>query len=71
MQPRISMITLGVNDLDSSIKFYQEGLGFPRLDFGPGVAFFKLNGTYALPICSIVSESWAYHGSSSCRIVAP
>jgi len=46
MQPRISMITLGVNDLDSSIKFYQEGLGFPRLDFGPGVAFFKLNGTW-------------------------
>jgi len=24
------MITLGVNDLEKSIKFYKEGLGFPR-----------------------------------------
>jgi len=29
MKPRISMITLGVSDLDKSIKFYKEGLGFP------------------------------------------
>ena len=46
MQPRISMITLGVTDMDASIRFYEEGLGFPRLDFGPGVAFFTLNGTW-------------------------
>jgi catechol 2,3-dioxygenase-like lactoylglutathione lyase family enzyme len=27
---RISMITLGVRDLASSVKFYEQGLGFPR-----------------------------------------
>ena len=46
MKPRISMITLGVRDLDASIKFYEEGLGLPRLEFAPGVAFFTLNGTW-------------------------
>ena len=46
MQPRISMITLGVRDLAVSIKFYQDGLGFPRMDSPPEVAFFTLNGTW-------------------------
>jgi len=39
MKPRISMITLGVNDLEKSIKFYQEGLGFPKMETSPEVAF--------------------------------
>ena len=46
MKPRISMITLGVADLERAVKFYQEGLGFPRMDSPPGVAFFTLNGTW-------------------------
>lgn len=46
MKPRISMITLGVVNLDKAVKFYQEGLGFPRMDSPPGVAFFTLNGTW-------------------------
>jgi catechol 2,3-dioxygenase-like lactoylglutathione lyase family enzyme len=46
MKPRISMITLGVRDLAASIRFYQEGLGFPRLDSPPEVAFFTLDGTW-------------------------
>lgn len=46
MQPRISMITLGVNDLAKSIHFYEVGLGFPRMDSPPEVAFFTLNGTW-------------------------
>jgi len=47
MKPRISMITLGVSDLQKSIEFYEKGLGFPRLDFaGDDVAFFTLNGTW-------------------------
>ena len=46
MKPRISMITLGVSDLARSIKFYEEGLGFPRMESDPGVAFFTLNGTW-------------------------
>ena len=46
MKPRISMITLGVRDLSASVKFYEQGLGFPRLESPPEVAFFSLNGTW-------------------------
>ncbi|OOY36126.1 glyoxalase [Solemya velum gill symbiont] len=46
MKPRISMITLGVRDLSASIKFYENGLGFPRMESPPEVAFFTLNGTW-------------------------
>jgi hypothetical protein len=46
MKPRISMITLGVRDLAASIRFYEEGLGFPRMGSEPTVAFFTLNGTW-------------------------
>ncbi|MEH6629829.1 MAG: VOC family protein [Halopseudomonas aestusnigri] len=46
MQPRISMITLGVDDLDKSITFYEKGLGFPKMESPPEVAFFTLNGTW-------------------------
>lgn len=46
MKPRISMITLGVRDLQKSIEFYEKGLGLPRMDSPPEVAFFTLNGTW-------------------------
>ena len=46
MKPRISMITLGVHDLNAAIDFYEKGLGFPRMDSPPEVAFFTLNGTW-------------------------
>ena len=46
MQPRISMITLGVRDLAAAVKFYEEGLGFPRMESPPDVAFFTLNGSW-------------------------
>ena len=29
MKPRITVITLGVDDLEKSIAFYREGLGLP------------------------------------------
>lgn len=29
MKPRITVITLGVEDLDRSLKFYRDGLGLP------------------------------------------
>jgi catechol 2,3-dioxygenase-like lactoylglutathione lyase family enzyme len=29
MQPRITVITLGVEDLEVSLRFYRDGLGFP------------------------------------------
>ena len=46
MKPRMSMITLGVDDLERSVKFYRDGLGFPQLESSPGIAFFTLNGTW-------------------------
>lgn len=46
MKPRISMITLGVDDLEKSVRFYEKGLGFPRLESPPTVAFFTLNGSW-------------------------
>lgn len=46
MKPRISMITLGVRDLAAAVEFYEHGLGFPRMESPPEVAFFTLNGTW-------------------------
>ena len=46
MNPRISMITLGVRDLAIAIDFYEQGLDFPRMESPPEVAFFTLNGSW-------------------------
>ncbi|SDM62703.1 hypothetical protein SAMN05192555_11612 [Franzmannia pantelleriensis] len=46
MQPRISMITLGVSDLAASVRFYEQGLGLPRRESPPEVAFFTLDGSW-------------------------
>lgn len=46
MKPRISMITLGVRDLARSVEFYEKGLGLPRRESPPEVAFFPLDGTW-------------------------
>ncbi len=40
------MITLGVKDVQASAEFYEKGLGFPRIDSEPTVAFFDLNGSW-------------------------
>ncbi|RTL54306.1 MAG: VOC family protein [Rhodocyclaceae bacterium] len=42
MEPRISLITLGVADLDRATAFYEGCLGLPRLPTPPGVVFFEL-----------------------------
>ena len=47
MDPRISIITLGVFDLIKSIAFYRDGLGLPTsYKDGEGIAFFQLKGTW-------------------------
>ncbi len=46
MQPRISMITLGVSNLERSIRFYRDGLGLPQMESPPSVAFFTLDGSW-------------------------
>ena len=44
MEPRITLITLGVTDLERSIAFYRDGLGLPQRA-GEGV-FFETHGTW-------------------------
>ena len=46
MEPRISLITLGVTDLERATRFYEECLGLPRLKPPPSVAFFELGKTW-------------------------
>jgi uncharacterized protein len=56
VQPRITVITLGVNDLEKSLKFYRDGLGLPSegiegKEFEHGaVAFFDLKGGMRLAL---------------------
>ena len=46
MEPRVSLLTLGVSDLARSVAFYRDGLGWPKSTIGGGdeVAFFKTGG---------------------------
>ncbi len=45
MEPRISLITLGVADLARSVRFYQHGLGWSRSSAGgEQIAFFQTGG---------------------------
>ena len=39
MEPRISLITLGVADLARATRFYEECLNLPRLQTPPSIAF--------------------------------
>ncbi|MBI5456114.1 VOC family protein [Candidatus Kaiserbacteria bacterium] len=48
MKPKISLVTLGVKDLEASTKFYKK-LGFKEDENNDGIVFFKLqNLTLAL-----------------------
>ncbi|HPC04439.1 MAG TPA: VOC family protein [Syntrophales bacterium] len=46
MRPRINMITLGVRNMEEAVRFYEKGLGFPRMPFEGGAVFFTLNGSW-------------------------
>jgi uncharacterized protein len=56
MKPRITLITLGVDDLERSLRFYREGLGFATegivgAQFEHGaVAFFELQSGLKLAL---------------------
>jgi len=56
MKPRISVLTLGVDDLNRSLKFYRDGLGFKtegiigeEFEYG-AVAFFDLQNNLKLAL---------------------
>ncbi len=46
MDPRITLITLGVGDLERAVSFYRDGLGLPKRDGPEGIAFFETRGTW-------------------------
>jgi catechol 2,3-dioxygenase-like lactoylglutathione lyase family enzyme len=66
MKPRITLLTLGVDDLKRSVAFYRDGLGLPTdgiigTEFEHGaVAFFELSGGMKLAIwqrCDIAFDT--------------
>ena len=66
MKPRITLITLGVDDLEAAVRFYRDGLGLATegiigKEFEHGaVAFFELQGGLRLglwPRASIAFDS--------------
>jgi uncharacterized protein len=51
MQPRLNIITLGVRDLNSAVKFYRDGLGWPLSSASAGdFTIFKLSTGTALAL---------------------
>ena len=46
MEPRITLITLGVADLPRAVRFYRDGLGWPTIyEAGGSIAFINTIGT--------------------------
>jgi uncharacterized protein len=74
MKPRITLITLGVDDLERAVRFYRDGLGLEtqgivgaEFDYG-AVAFFDLQAGLKLalwPRKSIAHDTGIAPGSSS------
>lgn len=44
MEQRLSVVTLGVADLERSRRFYEQGLGWAKGTDDEGIAFYQLNG---------------------------
>ena len=44
MEPRITLVTLGVADLPRAIAFYRDGLGWSMTNDGKDIAWFALKG---------------------------
>lgn len=74
MKPTFAILTLGVDDLEKSLRFYRDGLGFPSAgivgkEFEHGdVAFFDLENGIKLALYSRENLAWdaqAARGQSS------
>ena len=64
MHPRITVLTLGVNDLERSLTFYRDGLGLEspgvvgqQFEYG-AVAFFQLQNGLMLALWPRTSIAW-------------
>jgi catechol 2,3-dioxygenase-like lactoylglutathione lyase family enzyme len=80
MKPRITVITLGVDDLEKSLAFYRDGLGLPTegiigKEFEHGaVAFFDLQAGVKLAIWPRENIAWdanipkTAHSPTECTI---
>ena len=80
MKPRITIITLGVDDLEKSLAFYRDGLGLPTQgivgkEFEHGaVAFFDLQSGLKLALWSRsdiaydTNTSQTAHSPSECTL---
>ena len=59
MEPRITLITIGVSDLPRAVRFYRDGLGWPTTykEGGP-IAFFSTAGTRfsLLPLAELAAD---------------
>jgi len=74
MKPRITVITIGVDDLERSLRFYRDGLGFPtdgivgqQFEHG-AVVFIEIQAGLKLalfPRTSIAHDSGLAVGASS------
>lgn len=45
MDPRISIVTLGVDDLEAAREFYTDGLGWPEDGSGEEIVSYRTGGT--------------------------
>lgn len=73
MEPRLSLVTLGVQDLARARKFYAEGLGLPlRPESGEEVAFFGLRGVWLAlyPRAALADDAKVSPEGSGFRAVA-
>jgi uncharacterized protein len=64
MKPRITVLTIGVDDLERSLEFYRDGLGLASpgivgTEFEHGaVAFFELHGGLMLALWERANIAW-------------
>jgi catechol 2,3-dioxygenase-like lactoylglutathione lyase family enzyme len=74
VEPRITLLTLGVDDLERAVAFYRDGLGLPTegivgTEFEHGaVAFFELHGGLKLalwPRASLAHDAGLPVGAAS------
>jgi len=73
MKPRITVLTLGVSDLERALAFYRDGLGLETQGIvgtefeGGAVAFFELEGGVMLalwPVAELAKDSGVPAGSA-------